>query len=49
MNTQQTVMFQGQKYLVLEEKGNYVLICKGDYDSFGQVPISVLRSEVTFL
>lgn len=49
MNTQQFVMFQGQKYLVLEERGNYVIICNGDYNSFGLPPRSVLKSEVQFL
>ena len=42
-------LFNGEKYLVIAEKGNYVTICNGEYSHLGENAITVKREEVTFL
>ena len=49
MEKQQLVKYQEKTYLLLEEKGEFVTICYGDYAHFGQNAITVKRNEVTFL
>lgn len=43
------VLFKGEKYLVIGEKGDYLTICNGDYSHLGENAITVKREEVTFL
>lgn len=43
------VLFKGEKYLIIGEKGNNLTICNGDYSHLGENAITVKREEVTFL
>ena len=43
------VLFNKEKYLVLEEKGDYLTICNGDYSHLGENAVTVKRENVIFL
>ena len=43
------VLFKGEKYLVIGEKGDHLTICNGDYSYLGENAVTVKREEVTFL
>lgn len=43
------VLFNKEKYLVLEEKGYYLTICNGDYSHLGENAVTVKREDVIFL
>ena len=43
------VLFKGEKYLVIGEKGYHLTICNGDYSYLGENAVTVKREEVTFL
>lgn len=43
------VLFKGEKYLVIGEKGDYLTICNGDYSHLGEGAKAVKKDEVTYL
>ena len=49
MNGQQLVKYQGKTYFLLQKKGEYMVICNGDYDKFGEAPITVRKDEVVLI
>ena len=49
MENQQLVEYQGQRYLLLNEKNGFVTICNGDYEHFGENAITVRKEDVKYL